>query len=228
MSQAPIQNQTNLNKDVSFFAPASTLGASELGVDANLLAGFLDFGQGGVLTGVGLRIAPVSGGIGGATSTLAVIDNTGAARTLATGGVYFDTPDGTFTSCSLLYQDIPQDQPEVTTVQASNFTTAALISETNISFSTLNGLPYDTTPGPAQFTVQAGRGNTSSSNAAIVTFAVPYTDASTLSITATPRNTLNTVFHPLTISDISQSTFVITSDTTGVGFSWIANGPVAP
>jgi len=225
MSQAPIQNQTNLNKDVSFFAPASTLGASELGVDANLLAGFLDFGQGGVLTGVGLRIAPVSGGIGGATSTLAVIDNTGAARTLATGGIYFDTPDGTFTSCSFLHQDIPLQQGQVTTVKAPNFTTAALIT-TNMGISTLNGIQYDTTPGPAQFTVQAGRGNTSSSNAAIVTFAVPYTDASTLSITATPRNTLNTVFHPLTLSDISQSTFVVTSDTTGVGFSWIANGPV--
>lgn len=228
MSQAPIQNQTNLNKDVSFFAPASTLGASELGVDANLLAGFLNFGQGGVLTGVGLRVAPVSGGIGGATSTLAVIDNAGSPKTLGVGGVYFDTPGGSFTTCSLLYQDIPEDQPQVTTVQASNFTTAALIVTNNLGISTLNGIQYDTTAGPAQFTVQAGRGNTSSSNAAIITFAVPYTDASTLSITATPRNTLNTVFHPLTISDISQSTFVVTSDTTNVGFSWIANGPVAP
>jgi hypothetical protein len=226
MSQAPIQNQTNLNKDVSFFAPASTLGASELGTDPNFVSGFLDFGQGGVLTGIGLRVAPVTGGVGGATSTLAVLDNTGTARSLAANGVYFDTLGGSLTSCSIIYQNTPAITLDTANIRASNITMNSLIVNNVIEVSTLNGLPYISDPASALYTVQAGLGNTIASNAAIVTFATPFSSASTLSITATPTNTLNTTFHPLTLSEISQSTFVVTSDATNVAFSWIANGPV--
>ena len=225
MSQAPTQNQTNLNKDTPFFAPASTLGASGLGVVPDLPAGFLTFGPGGALTGSGLKPLGIIGGPGRVSTLAVVTDNTNAANSFAAGGVYFDTPSGILTSCSLIEQSA--SGVEQINIFSRNLNAESLIVSCNLAISTINGLPYVTSPGSTQFTLQAGDGNTVGSNAAIVTFAVPYTSASTLSIVATPRNTLNTTFHPLTLSAISQSTFVVTSDTTGVGFSWVANGPVA-
>jgi len=224
--QAPIQNQSYLNKDVAFFAPASTLGASELGDAPNFVSGFLDFGQGGVLTGVGLRVAPVTNGVGGATSTLAVLDDTGTARSFAANGIYFDTPGGSLTSCSIIYQNTPAFTVDTANIKASNINMNSLVVSNVIDISTINGIPYSSTPASALYTVQAGFGVTIASNAAIITFDTPFSSASTLSITATPNNFLNTTFHPLTLSAISQSTFTITSDATNVGFNWIANGPV--
>jgi len=224
--QAPIQNQSYLNKNVAFFAPASTLGASELGTDPNLQAGFLNFGLqgGGVLSGVGLNIVGVST-VTGPISTLGVVaNNPGSPKALAAAGVYFDTVGGALTTCSLIKQS-PLGN-DTTYLYTSNLGMRNLAINDGLAVSTLNGIPVVVSPASALYTVQAGLGNTIASNAAIVTFATPYSSASTLSITATPINTLNNKFHPLTLSAISQSTFVITTDAIGVSFSWIANGPV--
>jgi hypothetical protein len=220
---APIQNQANINKDVSFFAPASTLGATELGVAPDLEAGFLTFGPGGAVTGSGLIPLGIIGGPGRVSTLSVVSDSANTLGALATAGVYFDVPNGSLTGCSLIYKNTGAGQEGQINVASRNIITTDF-ETSELRISTLNGIPYDPTPGPPQYRVQAGLGNTTSSNAAIITFATPYASASTLSITAACINTLNTTFHPLTLSDISQSSFVVTSDTTNVAFSWISNG----
>jgi hypothetical protein len=220
---APIQNQANINKDVSFFAPASTLGATELGVAPDLEAGFLTFGPGGAVTGSGLIPLGIIGGPGRVSTLSVVSDSANTLGALATAGVYFDVPNGTLTGCSLIYKNTGAGQEGQINVASRNIITTDF-ETSELRISTLNGIPYDPTPGVAQFRVQAGTGETVGSNSAIITLAIPYASASTLSITATPTNIVDTTFHSLTLSDISQSSFVVTTDTTGVTFDWITNG----
>jgi hypothetical protein len=225
--QAPIQNQSYLNTNVAFFAPASTLGSSELtDTPANLTAGFLTFGLqgGGRPTGPGLEIVGING-LAGPLSTIGVVANSNAVpAALAAGGVYFDALGGGFTNCCVIKQSPIGTQQVYLT--ASNIGMQNLAVDSTLLVSTLNGIPYPTFPATATFRLLAGRATIGAGNVSTVTLATNYNNSNAMSITATPINTVNDKFHPLTLSSISISSFTVISDAAGVDFSWITNGPL--
>jgi hypothetical protein len=231
---APIQNQTNINKDVSFFATVSTVGAtSAVGViQGDYAVGELAFGLqgGGLISGTGLEVVGTvdPSAAGGVTSTLCVVAQpAGDAPTpgfVGLGQLYFERPNGSGTACSVISPYSENQTATVgITIQASN----VICNELDVTYtgtfaavtvSTINGSKY--TNG---LVFQAGLGETDTGGASTITLATPYLTPN-FEVLITQISPAGTVYNANIVSSVSISSFQVLSLAGSTPFGWVTSG----
>lgn len=231
---APIQNQANINKDVSFFATVSTVSATpSLGVvEGDYAASELSFGLqgGGLISGGGLEIVGAVDPLapGGVVSTLCIVDQPAGVTPnpgfLGLGQIYFERPNGSATACSVIsaFSDNPTGVVGVT-IAASNIICNELdITHTGpftaVSISTVNGARYSTA-----LVFQSGLGETDTGGVSTITLATPYLTPN-FEVLISQINAAGSDYNATIVSSISVSSFQVVSFAGSTPFGWVTSG----